>query len=79
MGRDALELLRDWAASDGTPTKFEPQRLVRLHWKCERLRKCHVESNGKRQTKSKKGISKDGRTIVTIKFVFEKGMTCGER
>lgn len=40
VGRDALELLRDWAASDGTPTKFEPQRLVRLHWKCERLRKC---------------------------------------
>jgi hypothetical protein len=46
VGRDALELLRDWAektaASDGAPAKFEPQRLVRLHWKCERLRKCHV-------------------------------------
>lgn len=44
VGRDALELLRDWAektaASDGAPAKFEPQRLVRLHWKCERLRKC---------------------------------------
>eukprot|EP00435_Cladocopium_sp_Y103_P068995 s63_g32.t1 len=42
VGRDTLELLRDWseASADGAPAKFQPQRLVRLHWKCERLRKC---------------------------------------
>ncbi|CAJ1412678.1 unnamed protein product, partial [Effrenium voratum] len=36
VGREALAVLRQW--SEGA-VRFEPGVLVRLHWRCEKLRK----------------------------------------